>query len=704
MHPFAEASPLPFQLPPFADIATEDFEPAFETAMAMHLAQVRFIADRPEPPTFENTVLHLERAGIALDRVSNTFFNLTGTLSTEALRDVEARVVPALAAHHDRILLDPALFARIDALHRAESDVPTLTGEDAQLLRRYHLDFTLAGAGLDEPDRARLAQLNGQVATLTTRFGQNLLAATEAAAVVVGDVAELDGLSADAIAAAATAAADRGLAGRYVITLVLPTGQPLLKVLRNRDVRRRLFETSLHRAEGGEHDNRPLVARIARLRAERARLLGFATHADAVVADQTVGSTAALDAFLARLVEPAVANARAEADLLAAAAAADGIDVLEAWDWAYYSERVRDERYQVDVAALRPYFELERVLRDGVFAAARGLYGIELVPRTDLVGYHPDVRIWEVREASGEPVGLFLGDYYAREGKRGGAWMSSFVEQADVRGTGPVVVNVLNIPHPAPGEPALVTLDELKTLFHEFGHALHGLFSRVRYPRFAGTSVPRDFVEYPSQVNEMWMFWPDVLAGYARHVRTGEPLAGELVDAIRAAQQWGQGFATVEYLAATLLDQAWHRIAPDQQVDDVAAFESAALAAAGVDLPLIPPRYRSTYFRHIFDGGYSADYYSYIWAEVLDADTVDMIIEDGGLRRETGDRLRSLLLSVGGSVDSLAAFRALRGRDADIGPLLRRRGLAAPQHEIVSPDETTEPRRGGARAGRCAGQ
>ncbi len=544
------------------------------------------------------------------------------------------------------------------------------------MLRRYHLDLTLAGAALSEPDRRRLAELNEQLAALTTRFGQNLLAATEAAAVVVDDVDDLDGLSADAIGAGAAAAMDRGLAGKYVITLVLPTGQPLLKVLRNRAVRRRLFEASLHRAEGGEHDNRPLVARIARLRAERARLLGFATHADAVVADQTIGSTAALDAFLARLVEPAVANARAEADLLAAAAAADGIDVLEPWDWAYYSERVRDERYQVDVAALRPYFELERVLRDGVFAAARGLYGIELVPRTDLVGYHPDVRIWEVREASGEPIGLFLGDYYAREGKRGGAWMSSFVEQADLRGTRPVVVNVLNIPRPAPGEPALITLDELKTLFHEFGHALHGLFSRVRYPRFAGTSVPRDFVEYPSQVNEMWMFWPDVLAGYSRHVRTGEPLSGELVDAIRAAQRWGEGFATVEYLAATLLDQAWHRIAPDRQVDDVAAFESAALAAAGLDLPLIPPRYRSTYFRHIFDGGYSAGYYSYVWAEVLDADTVDMIIEDGGLRRENGDRLRSLLLSVGGSVDSLAAFRALRGRDADIGPLLRRRGLA----------------------------
>ncbi len=676
MHTFAEPSQLPFQLPPFGQIAVDDFEPAFETAMSMHLAAVRFIVDNPKSPTFENTIVHLERVAGMLSRVSNTFFNLTGTMSTRALREVEARVMPALTAHFDRIRLDPALFARIDAIHRSEAAEPTLTGEDAQLLRRYHLDFVLAGAGLDADGRRKLADLNERISALTTRFGQNLLAATESSAVVVEDVADLDGLSADAIGAAGAAAADRGFAGRYVITLVLPTGQPLLKVLRNRDLRRRLFEASLHRAEGGEHDNRPLVVQIARLRAERARLLGFATHADAVVADQTAGSVEAMDSFLNRLVGPAVANARAEALLLAQAAAADGVDALAPWDWAYYSGHIGRDRYRVDAAALRPYFELERVIADGVFAAARGLFGIEMVPRTDLSGYHPDVRVWEVREASGEAIGLFLGDYHAREGKRGGAWMDSLVEQSNLLGTRPVVLNVLNIPHPAPGEPSLITLDEVRTLFHEFGHALHGLLSAVTYPRFSGTGVPRDFVEYPSQVNEMWMLWPELLAGYARHVQTGEPLPAESVEAIRAAQQWGEGFATVEYLAATLLDQAWHRIAPDEDVPDVVAFESAALSAAGLDLPLIPPRYRSTYFQHIFDGGYSAGYYSYIWAEVLDADTVDMITQDGGLTRSNGSRLRENLLSVGGSVDSLAAFRALRGRDADIAPLLRRRGLA----------------------------
>jgi len=675
MSVFAEPSTLPFQLPPFAEIGVEDFEPAFAAGMADHLAQVRSVADQPDPASFDNTIVALERAGVLLNRVSSTFFNLSGSSSTEALRAVEARVVPALTAHYDRIRLDPVLFARIDAVHRAETATPVLTGEDAQLLRRYHLDFVLAGAALDADGRRELAELNERLATLTTTFGQNLLKATEAAAVVVDDVAELDGLSPDAVGAAAAAAADRGLDGKYVITLVLPTGQPLLKVLRNRAVRRRLFEASLHRAEGGEHDNRPVLLEIVRLRAQRAQLLGFPTHADATVADQTVGSLAAMDEFLGRLVGPAVANARAEADQLAAAATADGVTDLQPWDWAYYSDRIYRDRYEVDSAALRPYFQLDRVLTDGVFAAARGLFGIDLVPRPDLVGYHPDVRIWEVQDASGEPIGLFLGDYFAREGKRGGAWMSSFVDQNHLHGTRPVIVNVLNIPRPAAGEPALVTLDELRTLFHEFGHALHGLFSDVRYPRFSGTNVPRDFVEYPSQVNEMWIFWPALLADYARHVRTGEPLATQVVAKIQDAQLWGEGFGTVEYLGATLLDQAWHRLAPDEVPADVVAFEKAALVAAGIDLDLVPPRYRSTYFQHIFDGGYSAGYYSYIWSEVLDADTVDMVTERGGLTRTNGDHLRATLLSVGGSVEALDAFRNLRGRDADIEPLLRRRGL-----------------------------
>ncbi|OMQ15988.1 peptidase M3, partial [Modestobacter sp. VKM Ac-2676] len=392
-------------------------------------------------------------------------------------------------------------------------------------------------------------------------------------------------------------------------------------------------------------------------------------------ADQTAQTSAAVDALLGELVAPAVANAHAEAGVLAELAAADGIE-LAPWDWGYYSERIRAERYAVDSAALRPWFELDRVLVDGVFRAAELVYGYTFAPRPDLVGYHPDTRVWEVFGADGEPVGLYLGDFHAREGKRGGAWMSAFVTQSRLLGTRPVVFNNLNITKPAAGEPTLLTLDEVNTLFHEFGHALHGLFSDVTYPRFSGTSVPRDFVEYPSQVNEMWALWPEVLASYARHVETGEPLGQEVVEALEAAALWGEGFATLEYLAATLLDQVWHRIAPDTDVSDPQAFEAQALADAGVAYDLVPPRYRTTYFQHVFAGGYSAGYYSYIWSEVLDADTVEWFKENGGLRRENGDAFRDRLLSRGGSVDPLGAFRAVRGRDADTGPLLRRRGLA----------------------------
>jgi len=436
-----------------------------------------------------------------------------------------------------------------------------------------------------------------------------------------------------------------------------------------------VFEASVGRASGGEYDNGPVAVRIARVRAERARLLGFATHADLVLADQTAGSTEAVDAMLARMVGPSMANARAEAAALAEVAAADGVTELAPWDWAFYSERVRAERYSVDTTALRPWFELDRVLVDGVFAAAERLYGYRFTPRPDLVGYHPDVRVWEVTDAAGETVGLYLGDFYAREGKRGGAWMSSFVTQSRLLDTRPVVVNDLNVTRGADGQPTLLTLDEVNTLFHEFGHTLHGLSSAVTYPRFAGTSVPRDFVEFPSQVNEMWALWPEVLAGYARHVETGEPLPASVVEAIEAAQLWGEGFATLEYLAATLLDQAWHRITPETEVGNPQEFERAALEAAGVAHDLVPPRYRTTYFQHVFAGGYAAGYYSYIWSEVLDADTVEWFKENGGLRRENGEVFRSRLLAVGGSVDPLEAFRAVRGRDADPTPLLRRRGL-----------------------------
>ncbi|UOX99745.1 M3 family metallopeptidase [Blastococcus sp. PRF04-17] len=672
-NPLAEPSGLPFGLPPFGDITPEHCREALLAGMAEQRAEVTAIVGSTEPPTFDNTIVALERSGALLTRAWNVFGNLTSSVSTPRMREIEREIAPLEAAHDDAIRLDPALFARIDAVHDTRHDAG-LDDEAVRLVERYHLDFVLAGAGLDVAGRERLTQLNQEISTLSTTFGQNLQLATEAAAISVGDAAELDGLDDEAIAAAATAAADRGGEG-YLITLLLPSGQPLLAKLRNRALRQRVFEASLGRASAGDHDNRPVAERIARLRAERARLLGFDTHADVVLADSTARTTAAVDEMLASMVPASVANANAEADILRAVAARDGVE-LAPWDWAFYSEQVRAERYAVDTTALRPYFELDRVLVDGVFHAAELLYGYTFTPRPDLAGYHPDVRVWEVGDADGRAVGLYLGDFFARDGKRGGAWMSSFVRQSRLLGGQPVVVNNLNVSRAADGQPTLLTLDEVNTLFHEFGHALHGLSSAVTYPRFSGTAVPRDFVEFPSQVNEMWALWPDVLAHYAKHVETGEPLADDAVKAIDAAQLWGEGFATLEYLAATLLDQAWHRITPETEIGDPITFEQRALEAAGVAHPLVPPRYRTTYFQHIFAGGYAAGYYSYIWSEVLDADTVEWFKENGGLRRENGDTFRGRLLSVGGSVDPLAAFRAVRGRDADPMPLLRRRGLA----------------------------
>ncbi|PWW21342.1 peptidyl-dipeptidase Dcp [Geodermatophilus normandii] len=673
-NPLLSESPLPYGLPPFADTTLEHCREAVLAGMAEQRAELGAITGSAEPPTFENTVEALERSGALLRRAEAVFGNLSSSLSSPRLREIERELAPLEAAHADALRLDPVLFARVDAVHEARH-ASGLDPEAVRLVERHHLDRVLAGARLDDAGRARLSEMNRELSELSTQFGQNLQLATEAAAVRVADAAELDGLGEEEVAAAARAAADRGLDG-YVLPLLLPTGQPVLAKLRDRELRRRVFEASVTRASSGEHDNGPVAARIARVRAERARLLGFATHADLVLADQTAGSTAAVDAMLSSMVGPSTANARAEAEVLAEAAARDGVDELAPWDWAFYSERVRAERYAVDTAALRPWFELDRVLVDGVFRAAELLYGFRFSPRPDLAGYHPDVRVWEVSGPDGEAVGLYLGDFTAREGKRGGAWMSSFVTQSRLLGTRPVVVNNLNVARAPEGRPTLLTLDEVDTLFHEFGHALHGLSSAVTYPRFAGTAVPRDFVEFPSQVNEMWALWPEVLSAYARHVETGEPLPPAVVEALDDARLWGEGFATLEYLAATLLDQAWHRITPETEIGDPAEFERRALADAGVADDLVPPRYRTTYFQHVFAGGYAAGYYSYIWSEVLDADTVEWFRENGGLRRENGDVFRERLLSRGGSVDPLEAFRAVRGRDADPAPLLRRRGLA----------------------------
>ncbi|GAA1191600.1 M3 family metallopeptidase [Pseudonocardia alaniniphila] len=668
-NPFLAPSPLPFQFPDFDAIREEHFLPAFTAGMEQQRAEVDEITADPGPATFDNTIVALELSGAVLRRVSAVFFTLVGSCSTPGIRAIEAEVAPQLAAHSDAIMLDPALFTRIEALFAARDDLG-LDPESLRLLERRHRDAVRAGARLGAAEQERLRTLNTQLSALSTEFGAKLLAGANDGAVLVEDPAELAGLPADARSAAARAATARGHDGAHLITLVLPTGQPVLASISDRGLRERVHRASVTRGLRGEHDTREIVLRMAELRAERAQLLGHPHHASWVVEIGTAGTVDAIDAMLGKLAPVAAANAQKEADELSAAA---GYPV-EAWDRAFYAERVRRERFDLDAGAMRPYLELERVLHDGVFYAAGRLYGLRFSERHDLPRYHPEVRIFDVFDENGQ-LGLFVADLYARESKRGGAWMNSFVTQSRLLDTLPVVLNTLNLARPADGEPTLLTIDNVRTLFHEFGHALHGLFSDVQYPMFAGTAVPRDFVEYPSQVNEMWLRDPEVLSHYARHHETGEALPAEMVERLDEAQLFGEGFATTEYLAAALLDQAWHRLGPDAQVADVERFEADALAAAGVAVPTAPPRYRSTYFNHIFGGAYSAGYYSYIWSEVLDADTVEWFAENGGLLRENGDTFRRELLSRGGSVDPMEAYRGFRGRDPEIAPLLARRGL-----------------------------
>ncbi|KFN47378.1 M3 family metallopeptidase [Arenimonas composti] len=674
-NPFFAPSTLQYQFPRFDLIRDEHYQPALERGMAEQIAEVRAIADNPEAPSFDNTIVAMENSGALLNRVGAVFFNLAGAHTNDAIKAVQAEMAPKMAAHQDAILLDAALFARIKTLYDGRAELG-LDAESQRLLERYYTDFVRAGANLSDADKDVLRGYNAELATLSTKFSQNVLNEVNASGVWVDDVARLDGLSDEAITAAAEAAKAAGQEGRYLIALMNTSGQPPLASLTDRALRQEIMAASLARGtRGNEFDNREIIARVARLRAERAALLGYDSHAAYIIEDETAGTVAAVNKLLSDLAPAAVANARREAaDMQAIIDAEGGGFQLEAADWAFYAEKVRQQRYDFDESQLRPYFEMNRVLEDGVFYAAGQLYGLSFKERTDLPVYQQDVRVWEVFEADGSSLGLFIGDFYARASKRGGAWMNAYVPQNGLTGTHPVVGNHLNIPKPAAGQPTLLTFDEVTTMFHEFGHALHGLFSSTRYPQFAGTSVPRDFVEYPSQVNEMWATWPSVLANYAKHYQTGEPIPQALLDKVLAAEQYGQGHATTEYLAASLLDQAWHQLKPDQVPTDALAFEAQALKAAGVDYAPVPPRYRSTYFSHIM-GGYSAGYYAYLWSEVLDAESVEWFKENGGLSRANGDHFRATLLSKGGSVDAMQLFRDFRGRDPQVGPLLRRRGL-----------------------------
>ncbi|MET0735962.1 MAG: M3 family metallopeptidase [Microbacterium sp.] len=678
-NPLLSPSSLPYGLPDYAAIRPEHYLPAFEEAFAQHKAEITNITRARLMPTFENTMVPLETSGRLLGDVARTFYTVSSADATDEIQEIEETLAPLMSAHQDSIQLDSALYWRIKTLHDA-LDTLSLDPEQRYLVERHYREMSHAGAGVDDAAKERLTAINQRLSTLTTTFEKNLLADTNDLAVVFESADELDGLSEGELSAAAQAAADRGLEGAWVVTLTLFTGHPSLASLTNRESRRRIMDASRARgSRANANDNRPVLTEIARLRAERAEILGYDTHAAYITSDETAGSPEAVHALLRRLAVPAAANAKREQAALQAIIDAEPEPFeLEAHDWAFYTEKVRQAEYDLDTAALRPWFEAERVLQDGVFRAATALYGITFSERHDLGAYHPDTRVFEVHNADGSALGLYILDLYTRDTKRGGAWMNSIVVQSRLRGTAPIVVNNLNVSKPAAGKPTLLTLDEVTTLFHEFGHALHGLFATVTYPHFGGTNVFRDFVEFPSQVNEMWIYWPEILAVYATHVETGEPLPAEAVEKLQASETFNQGFGTSEYLAASWLDQAWHSLTAEEAAAelDVAGFEASALADIGLDNPVVPTRYSSTYFAHVFSGGYSAGYYSYIWSEVLDADTVEWFRENGGLTRENGDRFRTRLLGVGGSKDPLAAYRDFRGRDADIRPLLKRRGLA----------------------------
>jgi peptidyl-dipeptidase Dcp len=677
INPFLAESILPYQLPPFNLIRDDDYAPAFELGMTEELQDVARIADNPEKPTFDNTIVALERSGRLLDRVERVFSNLSSANTNPVIQTVERQMAPKLSAQRDAIHLNRALFVRIQSLYDARNSLG-LDAESKQLVKRYYQDFVRAGAKLSETDKTKLKNLNSELATLQTAFSQNVLKETNASAVVVETRAELAGLSASEIAATEAAAKESHQEGKFVIRLLNTSGQPALASLENRALRERLQAASVARcSHPGEFDNRAIVARIARLRAERAVLLGYANHAVYELEEETAANVGTVNKFLGELAPPAVANARREAAAMQAVIDQEhGGFQLAAWDWDFYSEKVRRARYAFDESQLRPYFELNHVLLDGVFYAAGRLYGVTFKERHDLPVYHPDVRVFEVFDADGRSLALFLADYFARPSKRGGAWMSSYVSQSGLLGTKPVVANHLNIPKPPTGEATLLTFDEVTTMFHEFGHALHYMFSDVKYPLFSGR-VPRDFVEFPSQVNEMWAVWPEVLKNYAKRYQTGEPMPAALLEKVLAVRQYNQGFLTTEYLAAAILDQAWHQLQPAEVPTDTVAFETAALHRAGVDFAPVPPRYHSTYFSHVFSGiAYSAGYYSYIWAEVLDADTVEWFRQQGGLTRANGDRLRQTVLARGGSEEALTLFRNFLGRDPYVEPLLKRRGLA----------------------------
>lgn len=683
-NPLLTPSPLPLQYPQFDKLRDEHFAPALDRGMAEQLAEIQAIADNPAAPTFDNTIVAWEKSGRLLGRATTLLGSLSGADTNPARQQLQTDYAARLAAHRDAVLLNPKLFARVQALYAAgEKAAPN--AEAWRLVERYRRDMVRAGAQLNDEQKARMKAINAELATLGARFSKAVLAEVNESAVVVDSAEELAGLSAAQIAAAADAAKKRGLEGKYLLTLLNTTIQPLETELHNRALRERLHRASVARgSRGNANDTTAIVARVITLRQERAALLGYATPADFVLEDETARTPAAATALLRQLAPAALAAAKQEAaelqKLIDADQAAKGQPsfALQPWDWSYYAEKLRAARYGFDEAQLKPYLEIGSVLERGVFFAAQQLYGISFKRRTDLPVYRDDVRVYDVFDTDGKQRAIFIADLYARPSKRGGAWANTYVAQNALEGTLPVSANHLNIPKPPAGQPTLLTWDEVETLFHEFGHALHSIFNQSRYPSLART--PRDFVEYPSQVNEVWADWPSVLASYARHHQTGEPMPRELLDKVSRAKRFNQGYKTLSYLGSALLDQRLHQLKPGEMpaAADLMAFEARVLKEEGVDFAPVPPRYRTPYFSHIM-GGYAAGYYAYVWSEVLDANTVEWLKANGGLKRANGDALRAKLLSRGGSEDAMVLFRNLVGHEPRIEPLVERRGLVVPK-------------------------
>ncbi|WP_232308005.1 M3 family metallopeptidase [Sphingomonas hankookensis] len=676
--PFAKASTLPFEAPPFDRIKSTDYKPALLAGMAAQRAEINAITRARSAPTFENTIAAMERSGRLLERASLAFYGVVGANTDDTLQQTQADLAPVFAAHQDAINLDPALFARVKTLYDQRRTLG-LDAEQLQVLTLTYQGMVRAGAQLSPADKATLSRYNGQLSTLETAFQQKLLAAAKAGALVVDDKAKLAGLSEGEIAAAAAAAKDRGLAGKYVLTLQNTTQQPELATLKDRATREALFKASWTRAAKGDaNDTRATIADIALLRAQKAKLIGFATWADYVLQDQMAKTPKTALGFMQQLGTPVAAEQRREAaELQAQIKATGGNFELKPWDWDFYSEQVRKAKYDLNQDELKPYFEINKVLTDGVFYAANQLYGVTFKRRTDLPVYHPDVMVYEVNEANGASVGLMYFDFWKRDNKNGGAWMSNFVNQSKLLGTKPVIYNVSNFTKPAAGQPGLISFDDVTTMFHEFGHALHGLFANQTYPSISGTNTARDFVEFPSQFNEHWALDPKVLPNYAVNYRTGQVIPQALVDKIKRAATFNSGYSFGEALAAAEMDMSWHSLSAVQGKQNPDAFEAQALAATGLDIANVPPRYRSTYFLHIWGNGYSAGYYAYSWTKMLSANAFNWFEEHGGMTRANGQRFRDMILSKGHTEDYATMFRNFNGADPQVGPLLKDLGLNA---------------------------